>query len=327
MCLLVSTLLNILMGRKQHWHFPHAMYHVILRGNNRHEIFLDNHDREQFLRFLENSIKKFACKVHAFCLMTNHVHLAMEINTLPLGKIIQNVAHGYACWFNRRYQMIGHVFQGRYKAVLVQNERYMLELCRYIHLNPLRANIVQSLEQYRWSSHLVYLGKQTISWLCTDLLFSVLSQNQVVFDKVDVYNKFIFSTDGVINHQPLVEVGADGKLICHDRLLSRLHQGVANLQKTKVELKRIIAVVCKQLAIEEKDLFVSNKNWCSALARAMIALCAQEVGKTKLSELAVIFGRSGAVLSNSLSRLRQRRRVDAALDGIILATLKELTQE
>lgn len=119
------------MGRKRHLHFSQAMYHVVLRGNNQHDIFLDNQDREQFLAFLEKSVKKPAHKVHAYCLMTNHVHLAVEIDMLPLGKIMQNVAHSYAYWFNQRHQRTGHVFQGRYKAVLVQNERYMLELCRY----------------------------------------------------------------------------------------------------------------------------------------------------------------------------------------------------
>lgn len=315
------------MGRKRHWHFPHAMYHVILRGNNRHDIFLDNQEREQFLLFLENGIKKFACKLHAFCLMTNHVHLAIGIDTLPLGKIMQNVAHSYACWFNRRHQRVGHVFQGRYRAVLVQNERYMLELCRYIHLNPLKAKIVPSLEQYRWSSHLTYLGKQAVSWVYTDLVFSILVQNQTILDKVDAYKQFVSSADSAEQRHLFLEVNSTGRLIGCDQVLSHLHQEMAKLHKTPIELPHIIEVVCRKLSIDERVLSAEGKNWRGSFARAIIALCFQEVGDKKIGELAMIFNRSAAALSNSLSRLRQRRWADPVLDSVISTILKELTSE
>jgi len=315
------------MSRKRHLHVPYAMYHVVLRGNNRYDIFLDNQDREQFLIFLEKSIKKLAYQLHAYCLMTNHIHLAIAINMLPLGKIMQNVAHSYAFWFNRRHQRIGHVFQGRYKAIGVQDERHMLELCRYIHLNPVRANLVRSPEQYRWSSHLVYSGEQNATWLCTDLVFDILSHEQENSDKVAAYKKFISSNSDSVKHKPFLEITADGKLIYHDQLMLQLQQDLASSKHTKIELPRIIEVVCKRLSVEEKDLVATSKNQRNTLARAVIALCAQELGNVKLEELALIFGRSRAGISKSLSRLREKRSIDTSTDHTILAILEELKQE
>jgi hypothetical protein len=100
--------------------------------------------------------------------MTNHVHLAIQVGDVPLSRIMQNLAFRYTRWVNWRQNRSGHLFQGRFKAVLVDADAYLLELTRYIHLNPLRARLVQSPEDYPWSSHNAYLGKVTIPWLTTD---------------------------------------------------------------------------------------------------------------------------------------------------------------
>lgn len=149
------------MSRKPRIHAESAVYHVILRGNARQEIFSDDRDQFRFYDILHKSYERFRYRIVSFCLMSNHIHLAVQVGEVPLSRIIQNVAQRYTQWFNWRHQKCGHLFQGRYKAIMVDADSYLSELAAYLHLNPVRARIVQRPEQYLWSSQRVYLGKET----------------------------------------------------------------------------------------------------------------------------------------------------------------------
>jgi putative transposase len=164
------------MARKPRIHTPGAIYHVILRGNARQDIFSDDKDRYRLYEIFDKSIERFQHRILAFCLMTNHVHLAIQVDEVSLSRIMQNVSMRYTQWFNWRHKKSGHVFQGRYKAVMVDGDVYLLELAAYIHLNPVRARICDWPNGYRWSSHRAYLGKESLSWLETG---SILSQFSV----------------------------------------------------------------------------------------------------------------------------------------------------
>jgi len=171
------------MARKPRVHYSGAYYHVMLRGNGGMQIFHDLADRETFLDLLQESISRFECRIHAFCLMTNHVHIAIQVSDISLSKIVQNISFRYTRFFNKKAKRIGHLFQGRYKALLVDADNYLLQLIRYIHLNPLRANMVANLLDYPWSSHFAYLGKLKIHWLTTQSVFDLLTddKNQELF--------------------------------------------------------------------------------------------------------------------------------------------------
>ena len=160
------------MPRKPRLHYPGACYHVILRGNSGQDIFIDKKDRSKFLFLLQEGIEKFKHRIHAYCLMTNHIHLAVQVGDIPLSRIIQNVSFRYTRYFNRRKNQVGHLFQGRYKAILIDVDSYLLKLVRYIHNNPVRAGMVKSPGQYSWSSHGAYLGRASIPWLITDWILS-----------------------------------------------------------------------------------------------------------------------------------------------------------
>jgi len=125
-------------------------------------------DRFRFYLLVQEGIERYGHKVHAFCLMTTHVHLAIQVGEIGLPRIIQNLAFRYTRWGNWRQSRTGHLFQGRYKAVLVDADTYLLELTRYIHLNPVRSGIVRIPEDYPWSGHRAYLGLETIPWLTTE---------------------------------------------------------------------------------------------------------------------------------------------------------------
>lgn len=130
-----------------------ACYHVTTRGNRRGRIFRDGSDRERFIECLRSAMKRWGIIVHAFVLMDNHYHLLIETPGANLSSAMHQLNCSYSQHFNRRHRYAGHVLQGRFKAILVDRDEYYLELIRYIHLNPVRAGIVNSVDRFRWSSH------------------------------------------------------------------------------------------------------------------------------------------------------------------------------
>jgi REP element-mobilizing transposase RayT len=156
------------MARKPRIHYPGAVYHVILRGDAGQDLFSQDKDRDRFYRLLDEGQQKYGYRIHAFCLMRNHVHLALQVGEISLFRIMQNLSQRYTVWMNRQQGRTGHLFQGRYKAILLDADAYLLELLRYIHLNPVRAGIMKLPEGYAWSSHRAYLGQEKIPWLTTD---------------------------------------------------------------------------------------------------------------------------------------------------------------
>ncbi len=156
------------MVRKPRVQIPGALYHVILRGNGGQTIFSDNKDRYHLYSLVEKGTERFGHRIPAFCLMGNHVHLAIQMSEVPLSRIIQNLSFRYTRWVNWRLGRSGHLFQGRYKAVLVDEDIYLKELTRYIHLNPVRVGIVKDPKDYPWSGHRAYLGLEAIPWLTTE---------------------------------------------------------------------------------------------------------------------------------------------------------------
>ncbi|MEO8009412.1 MAG: transposase, partial [Betaproteobacteria bacterium] len=155
------------MARKPRLHVPGGLYHVILRGNARQDVFFTSGDRHFFYELLSEGVARFGYRVHAFCLMSNHLHLALQVSDRELSEGMQNLSFRYTRYLNTRRRQVGHVFQGRFKAFLVDQDRYGLALVRYIHLNPVRAKMVRTAGAYAWSSQRAYLGEQDLPWLTT----------------------------------------------------------------------------------------------------------------------------------------------------------------
>jgi len=146
------------MARKPRIEYPGAFFHIIVRGNNRENVFRDGADYVHYLEKFFYLCQEGDITVYAYCLMPNHIHLLLEIGKGSLSKVLQRFHTWYTQYFNRRYDRVGHLFQGRYKAIVCNKDAYLLELVRYIHLNPVRAGLVDSPEDYAWSSHRIFLG-------------------------------------------------------------------------------------------------------------------------------------------------------------------------
>ncbi len=156
------------MARKPRLYIPGALYHVMVRGNDGQSLFNDHEDRRHFQNLVAEGINKYDHRIHAYCLMDNHVHFLIQIGQTPLSKVMQNLAFRYTRWMNWRHHRIGHLFQGRFRAILCDANTYLLELVRYIHLNPVRAGLTDVPEKYPWSGHSAYLGMTVVPWLTSD---------------------------------------------------------------------------------------------------------------------------------------------------------------
>ena len=138
-----------------------ASYHITVRGNQKQAIFIEKEDFIKYLDLLRHYKRKYGFKLYGYCLMPNHVHLILEIKKArDLSKVMQGLNQTYTIWFNRKYKKVGHLWQGRYKSMIIQNNKYMLECIEYVELNPLRANITNSPFDYLWSSWQIRLGNK-----------------------------------------------------------------------------------------------------------------------------------------------------------------------
>jgi putative transposase len=192
------------MARPLRIEYPGAFYHITARGNEQRDIFRDDKDRERFLGYLETAVGRYKAVIHVYCLMSNHYHLLLSTPEGNLSQIMRHINGGYTTWFNKRHNRCGHLFQGRYKAILVDADPYAGELSRYIHLNPVRAGMVTQPEQYQWSSYVAYIGKaKTPRWLTTDWLLQYFGQTTAAAKKAYVF--FVNAAVGKEEEDPLKE--------------------------------------------------------------------------------------------------------------------------
>src|SRR6266849_7967662 len=146
------------MARRPRLFAPGLLYHVIARGNQRQPTFLTDADYEAYLARLARYRKRYGVFLYAYCLMPNHVHLLAETPEAPLSRFMQGLQQSYTQRFNRVYGTVGHLFQGRYKAIVCDRDEYLMALIRYIHLHPVRAGLVEDPDAYPYSGHRAYLG-------------------------------------------------------------------------------------------------------------------------------------------------------------------------
>lgn len=159
------------------------VYHIILRGINKQDIFLENNDFKKFLKILKETKEKYEYEIYSYCLMNNHIHLIIFDKNDNLSKIMQSIAISYSIYFNKRYDRVGHLFQNRFSSKEIENENYLKTACRYIHQNPLKACISKT-EDYRWSSYQGYFRKNTI--INSNVILSLFS-----IDKSKAREEFI----------------------------------------------------------------------------------------------------------------------------------------
>ena len=299
------------MARKPRIHASGAYYHVILRGNGKQDIFFDEADRYRFYLLLQECVERFRCRVHAFCLMTNHLHLMVQVADLPLSRIMQNLSFRYTRWVNWRHERSGHLFQGRYQAVLVDGDSYLLELVRYLHLNPVRAGMVSSPGHYPWSSHKAYCGQETIPWLTTDATLEMLSAKRST--AIRAYAAFVEDGIGMGRKGEFHgEKGDDSRLLGNEAFVRSL-VGERGALPEKITIDEVVSAVCDRYGIAPEMLALPGKQRTLAHARGMAAWVVQDIPSCTLTDLARCTGRDLSSLSAAAQRLHVRSAGESSL--------------
>lgn len=293
-----------LMPRKPRVFVPGGVYHVILRGNGRQDIFFSDLDRRRWMRLLARGIQRYRCRIHAYCWMTNHIHMAVQVSDLPLGLFVGWAASQYAKSINKYLGRNGHLFERRYRGKLVTDDEYLLQLIRYIHLNPVVAHIVDSPEKYPWSSHRAYLGYRQESWLTTDWVLSVFGTNKR--QATDAYQTFMGEE---VNAEIAHCSGSSkyGRVMIVDEFAKTVHRQEGACT-AKPSLTQIIDEHCNRYNVREDQLASPRRTRRHAMIRAEIAIMAQQLGVATLHDVSSRFNRTDSALCHSIKRVLDSRR-------------------
>lgn len=327
------------MARKLRIHFEGAIYHVTVRGVERRAIFHDDADRERFLVQLADSVEHFGVRLFLYCLMSNHVHLLVETPQGNLGPFMQRLQTAYTVYFNLRHRRAGHLMQGRYGAQLVQGDQYLLNLSRYIHLNPVftgglvRAPVrerIQALRQYRWSSYRGYVGlAKPESYVDYAPIRSLLPRGKGTAGSL--HRRFVESgiarTDEEfvsVLKESLWGIGdeafRDRVRIAHDqaaRVASRKEDVAFRGLGLRLGPEAVVAVVAQVFGVAESNLRERSYRQ-PARAVAMVAL-GKFAGLNQREVAAYLGVGTGSAVCRATARLSRQRAEDHLLDEKISA--------
>jgi putative transposase len=307
------------MPRKPRIHYPGAFYHVILRGNAGDPIFFDDRDRYRLYLILQYAVEKFRCRIHAFCLMRNHIHFVMEVDDIPLSRIMQNISLRFTKWINYSQSRTGHLFQGRYKALLIDADAYLLELVRYIHLNPVRAGASADPGDYPWTGHNGYLGKELIPWLTTDFVLSMLSPRVEPARKA--YVSFVRDGMGEGRRGEFHWGTCEGRILGDDSFTDEILVRTNQKPDRQYSLAEVVGTVCAHFQITEEKLKVTGKVRPMTEARAVAAAIVQASPHLRLTDLARLLGRDVSALGKAAQRAAEDERASVIV-GEMVHTMK-----
>jgi REP element-mobilizing transposase RayT len=306
--------------------YPGAFYHVINRGNAGEKIFKSKRDKEKFLEYLEKAVERFSIIIHTYCLMDNHYHLLMETSQANLSVAAQWINVSYAVYFNRKRQRNGHLFQGRFKAILIDADEYLKQLSRYIHLNPVRAKITEAPADYLWSSHRAFIGvEKPPQWLETKWLLSQFGRRKKV--AISSYRRYVEEVEATALENPHKDV-VGGMILgdpgfvnwVKDEFLSIRDEDEEMPQlkvlKPKPSLDTIVKVVCDEMRCDQKQVLKKGRN--NNTNREMAIFLARDFSGMSCKALGQYFGGiSGPAITLSYNHFTEKLAGDKILVGKI----------
>lgn len=283
------------MARPLRIEYEGALYHVTARGNERGKIFFSKRDYQKFREYLADVRAKYGFILHAYVLMSNHFHLIVETPQGNLGKIMHHLNGSYTTYFNIKRKRSGHLFQGRYKAILVDKDSYLLELSRYLHLNPVRTKMAVKPEEYPHSSYISYVSDQKDEIVTSDTILTMLTEEPV--EARERYRIFVESALGEEQKSPLEKVyggmilGKEGFIReTLSRLESKQREGVEVSHRKALRAtqntEETLSTLCLHYGITRETLTGAKR---SEARKAGIYLLKKFTGATN-SEIGELFG-------------------------------------
>ena len=300
--------------------YPEAWYHVMNRGRNQDALFIDKRDYSEFTDLLQEAGAMWKVKIAAYCLMTNHYHLLMQTPQANLDRCMRHINGIYTQRFNRRYKMDGQLFRGRYKAILIDADNYLLELVRYIHHNPVRAGIVKRPEEYLWSSHRGYLTESdNWKWLQKEFVLGMFDNNKV--GQRRAFLKFIGQGDSE-DIQKFYEkknlpyfLGSEGFIekIKAKYFGIKSHKEVPQSKHLAPTIEDIRRIVSLAYNVPEESLLKMRRGFYNEARDVAVYLSRLNTGK-KLDEIGAAFNIANySTVSSIIINMRNRSNADKVL--------------
>jgi REP element-mobilizing transposase RayT len=314
------------MVRQLRIEYEGAFYHITSRGNQRGRIFWDGKDRERLKTILERTKERYGYLLHGYVFMSNHYHLLIETPRANIKQVMQNINTSYTVFINRKYQRFGHLLQGRYKAFIVDKERYLLELGRYIHLNPVRARVVRRPEDFRWSSYRDYRSGRNDGLVDTDETLALFSKKRGI--AIRRYGEFV--NEGLGGRSPLES--ATGSILGDEGFRERvvkylrvLPDKAAIPEIRKIRKKQgvgeIVRSVAKYYGLSEVDLLRRRRR--TEGQRKIAVYLSKILSGEKNAEIGSVFGITLQAVTNAVRSVEKRIEEDNKFGSEIMR-LKEI---
>lgn len=295
--------------------YPGAFYHVTSRGNERKNVFKTKKDREQFLEYLESAVVRYDAVIHVFCLMDNHYHLLLETPSANLPQIMRHINGAYTTYFNNKHRRAGHLFQGRFKAILVDKDAYAKELSRYIHLNPVRAKVIDLPENYRWSSHQYYAGlKKRPGWLSMDFILGYFGDNRK--NAGLLYHQFVTSIRKEEYASPLEHVVASS-ILGDSSFVEKIKKEYVSVQMENKDVPALKQLMQKPGLEEICDAVDAVFGGYPEPARNVKMYLARTYSGKSLKEIGDQFHIGESGVAQAAKRVFQKIQIDQKLEKLI----------
>ncbi|MEE8423883.1 MAG: transposase [Thermodesulfobacteriota bacterium] len=299
-----------------------CLYHITNRGNDRKRIFLVESDYKKFLNYLSEGKDRYQYYIYAYALMSNHYHILLKTTQANLSKIMHSLNTAYTVYYNLKHKKIGHLFQGRYKSIVVDEQNYFLELTRYIHLNPVKARIVEKPEDYQWSSYKCYLNKK--GDVCIDkheikkymtmgpkayenFIISSIGEKETVFN--DLYAGFLLGSVGFVK----------GKLAELKEQVENKDISYKGKLNNNIKIDDVVGIIARKYKIEKEDIYNSFKK-PSKEKKIVLYLLKRITGMTN-ADIGKAFGISYSAVSKAYSGIaresKENKRMHREIMGLI----------
>lgn len=314
------------MARQLRIEYEGAFYHVTSRGNQRGKIFWGEKDRERLKTILERTKERYGYLLHGYVFMSNHYHLLIETPRANIKQLMQNINTSYTVFINRKYRRSGHLFQGRYKAFIVDKERYLLELGRYIHLNPVRARVVRRPEEFRWSSYRDYRSGRSDGLVDTGETLALFSKRRDI--AIRRYGEFV--NEGLGGGSPLEN--ATGSILGDEGFRERVVKYLRVLPdkgaipeirriRRKQGIDEIVRRVAKYYGLAEVDLLRRRRR--TEGQRKMAVYLSKILSGEKNAEIGSVFGITLQAVTNAVRGVEERIEADNKFGSEVMR-LKEI---
>lgn len=310
------------MSRPLRIQYADAFYHITSRGNEQKPIFKADKDRERFLSYLESAHERYGAIIHAYCLMDNHYHLLLETPWANLSEILHHINGAYTVYFNIRRQRSGHLFQGRYRAILVEKDVYCQELSRYIHLNPFRAGMVKNLRDYPWSSYRDYIGMSKTPWVETGNILGYFDSMKHRAQRK--YLRYVEEAIEVAPNNPLKEVFAS-TFLGGEEFTNQVRERVKRVKGAEIRDLPVLRALAQRPSLREIEKTVEEvlgRN--NPLFKKFCIHISHRHGGFKLKEIGGFYDMGDSAINQASRRLGQVIEKEPSLKRLVDQITKKL---